>query len=183
MPDLVADCEALLVARRTLDANGILNWSAETDISIWDGVTLNPTSTRVSELVLVEMDLGGEIPPELSRLSSLVHLRLCGNQLTGTIPPELNRLSGLKRLRPLSQPTAWRYTARTRRACSTRGPERRSQPAVRANSSGDRRPDEADWIGSLWKPVNRRTTSRTRQAQVHEVARHRTQSPHRPDTS
>ena len=40
---LVSDCEALLEARDTLAGTGSLNWSENTPIAQWDGITLRGT--------------------------------------------------------------------------------------------------------------------------------------------
>ena len=50
---------------------------------------------NLTELVLADNQLTGEIPPELGGLSNLQQLSLWSNQLTGEIPPELGRLSNL----------------------------------------------------------------------------------------
>ncbi|CAI8057918.1 LRR receptor-like serine/threonine-protein kinase GSO1 [Geodia barretti] len=42
-PGLVSDCEALLAARDTLARTGSLNWSADTPITKWDGITVRGT--------------------------------------------------------------------------------------------------------------------------------------------
>ena len=42
-PGLVSDCEALLAARDTLARTGSLNWSADTPITKWDGITMRGT--------------------------------------------------------------------------------------------------------------------------------------------
>ena len=42
--------------------------------------------------------LNGPIPPELGKLTNLVHLDLCMNDLTGSIPPELGNLTNLQDL-------------------------------------------------------------------------------------
>ena len=94
-PGLVADCEVLLAARDTLAGTASLNWSPDTPITAWDGVTVGGTPQRVTGLTLVQEQLTGEIPPELGGLSNLTRLSLWGNQLTGEIPPELGGLSNL----------------------------------------------------------------------------------------
>ena len=99
---LVSDCATLLIIKDTLDESGNLNWSADSDISDWDNITIE--NNRVSELRLnVRPDLRpddkplmGEIPPELGNLPNLQGLHLGGNQLTGEIPPELGNLSNLQ---------------------------------------------------------------------------------------
>ena len=97
---LVADCEALLAARDTLAGTASLNWSLDTPITGWDGVTVGGTPPRVTGLALVQKQLTGEIPSALASLSNLGSLRLDKNQLTGCIPPGLrdvasNDLAGL----------------------------------------------------------------------------------------
>ena len=42
-PGLVSDCEALLSAREALARTGSLNWSADTPITKWDGITVRGT--------------------------------------------------------------------------------------------------------------------------------------------
>ena len=97
-PELVSDCEALLLGRDTLAENGSLNWSATNPISQWDGVRLGGAPRRVTELYLRNRQLSGTIPAELGRLSNLEHLRLYGNRMSGEIPPELGSLSNLMTL-------------------------------------------------------------------------------------
>ena len=95
---LVSDCEVLLSARDTLAGTASLNWSANTPIDQWDGVTVGYAPPRVTGLYLHDRGLTGEIPSELGRLSSLLQLDLTSNELTGDIPAELGRLSDLRRL-------------------------------------------------------------------------------------
>ncbi len=97
-PGLVADCDALLGARDTLRGGGILNWSADLDISEWFGVTVGGYPRRVTKLRLSSFRLDGEIAPELGRLEKLEELTLSRNRLSGEIPAELGGLSNLKTL-------------------------------------------------------------------------------------
>ena len=97
-PGLVADCAALMAARDTLAGTATLNWAAETPIAEWDGVIVEGTPPRVTELSLSRRRLTGEIPVELGDLSNLEWLVLSSNQLTGEIPTELGNLSSLERL-------------------------------------------------------------------------------------
>ena len=60
-PGLVSDCEALLAARGTLAGTVTLDWAAETPITQWDGVTVEGTPLRVTELSLPSRRLSGEI--------------------------------------------------------------------------------------------------------------------------
>ena len=97
-PGLVSDCEALLDARDPLTGTATLNWSANTPIASWDGVTLSGTPQRVTKLRLQNKGLTGTVPTQLSRLTRLEALYLTFNQLTGTIPADLGRLTSLTHL-------------------------------------------------------------------------------------
>ena len=95
-PGLVSDCEALLSARDVLAGSGSLNWSADTPITQWEGVTVRGTTARVRYLDLRDRGLGGSIPTGLGRLSNLTYLNLRRNDLTGPIPTELDSLTNLR---------------------------------------------------------------------------------------
>ncbi len=94
-PGLMADCMTLLAAKDTLRGTAMLNWSVNTPIAGWDGVTVRGTPSRVAEVGLRGRGLTGVIPAQLGDLTSLTRLRLGVNQLTGTIPAQLGELSGL----------------------------------------------------------------------------------------
>ncbi len=94
-PWLVSDCEALLAARDALAGSTMVNWSADTPITEWHGVTVEGTPERVTELSLTSQGLTGEIPSELGDLANLQRLNLRRNQLTGEIPSELGGLANL----------------------------------------------------------------------------------------
>ena len=97
-PGLMRDCINLLAAKDTLRGTATLNWSVDTPISDWDGVTVQGSPSRVKRLVLVEDSLTGTLPPELGRLDGLEYLWLGYNQLTGEIPAALGGLASLKSL-------------------------------------------------------------------------------------
>ena len=82
-PGLVSDCEILLASRDTLAGDATLNWSADTPIAEWEGVTLGDTQQRVTELGLRGKQLTGEIPASLNGLVELQKLHLGENQLSG----------------------------------------------------------------------------------------------------
>ncbi|KAI4355991.1 hypothetical protein L6164_000045 [Bauhinia variegata] len=62
----------------------------------WDGVKCDPSTNRVSALVLDGFSLSGHIDKGLLRLQFLQILSLSRNNLTGTINPDLTRLGGLQ---------------------------------------------------------------------------------------
>ena len=97
-PGLVSDCEALLASRDTLAGDATLDWSADTPIAGWDGITLGGTPERVTQLRLIRRGLTGALPSELGSLTNLRMLVLWGNLLTGAIPSELGNLANLKGL-------------------------------------------------------------------------------------
>ncbi len=95
-PGLVSDCEALLAARDTLAGDATLNWSVDTTIADWDGITLEGTPQRVTRLRLSRRGLTGEIPPKLGDLTNLERLSLQLNRLSGEIPAELGNLANVQ---------------------------------------------------------------------------------------
>ena len=97
-PWLVSDCEALLAARDTLTGSATLNWSADTPIAEWHGVTVEGTPGRVTRLSLGSQGLAGAIPSKLGDLTNLRWLDLEWNQLSGEIPSELGDLVNLESL-------------------------------------------------------------------------------------
>ena len=95
---LIADCDALLGVKATLDPGGVLNWATTLAMADWDGVTLTTSPARVRALDLATRSLTGTIPAELGDLTALTSLRLYDNDLTGSIPAELGGLTNLTRL-------------------------------------------------------------------------------------
>ena len=98
-PGLASDCNTLLAAKDALRGTATLNWSADTAITSWDGVTVKGTPSRVVEIILTDKSLTGTIPPELAKLTGLQSLHLYENQLTGSIPTEFGSLTALTDLR------------------------------------------------------------------------------------
>ncbi len=94
-PGLLSDCRALLEARNALVDSGTLNWSVESPISTWEGVTVGGTPKRVDKLSLQDKGLAGTVAAQLGNLVYLTELNLSGNVLTGEIPSELSRLTSL----------------------------------------------------------------------------------------
>ena len=93
------DCIELLGLKDTLRGTATLNWSLDTAITSWDGVTMGDTPKRVTKLLLPSKSLSGSIPFSLERLLELTHLNLSNNSLMGDIPPQLGRLANLEELR------------------------------------------------------------------------------------
>ena len=97
-PGLLSDCETLLAARDTLAGTETLNWAPNTPITEWIGVTVDVTQLRVTDLILRDYGLNGEIPKEIGNLTRLRQLDLFLNRLTGEIPSEIGNLSNLRNL-------------------------------------------------------------------------------------
>ncbi|MDE2687045.1 MAG: leucine-rich repeat domain-containing protein [Chloroflexota bacterium] len=97
-PGLVQDCETLLAAKDALRGDAELNWSADTAMSGWTGVTVGGDPSRVTSVNLANRGLSGVIPSQLGSLAGLEFLYLHRNALTGEIPPELGNLSNLQGL-------------------------------------------------------------------------------------
>ncbi len=96
---LTRDCSALIAMEDTLAGTASLNWSKDTAINSWTGVTLSGTPQRVTGLALPSSNLNGTIPAGPGRLHGLTSLDLSGNALTGSIPAVLGDLPGLATLR------------------------------------------------------------------------------------
>ena len=98
-PGLMLDCMALLTSKNTLAGTATLDWSVDSAMTGWEGVTVAGTPSRVTKVLLSDESLSGSIPPELGDLSELTHLNLSSNSLTGDIPRELGELSNLQEIR------------------------------------------------------------------------------------
>ena len=92
---LAMDCAALLAARDTLRGSASLNWSDNTAIQQWRGITVSGSPRRVTRVDLRNSGLNGRLPSELGNLDSLDWLYLSNNNLTGSVPSELGNLSKL----------------------------------------------------------------------------------------
>ena len=103
-PGLVSDCEALLAAKDQLAGTGALNWSADAELSTWDGVTTGGTTVRVTEVRVTEVRLSdraldGTLPAGLSGLSGLTALDVSSNGVSGSFPSALGSLGALRELK------------------------------------------------------------------------------------
>ena len=101
-PRLVDDCDALLRGKNTLDPDDYLDWSVDSDIEDWEGITVAGSPKRVTKFNyrgwITDEELIGSLPAEFSELDGLTWIRLEGNGLTGEIPEELGDLTNLTRL-------------------------------------------------------------------------------------
>ncbi|KAG6696145.1 hypothetical protein I3843_09G130100 [Carya illinoinensis] len=103
-PNIATDESALLalkfgISHPNPDHNILAsNWSANTSVCNWIGVTCGSRHHRVIALNLSYMGLEGTIPPQIGNLSFLVSLRLKNNSFHGSVPNELSRLYRLKNL-------------------------------------------------------------------------------------
>ena len=104
-PGLMRDCVTLLALKDTLRGTAALNWSVDTTIGRWDGVTVEDMRMpdrslvkRVTVLDLSSRSLTGTIPAGLGELDALLDLRFANNRLTGEIPAEVGSLADLETL-------------------------------------------------------------------------------------
>ncbi len=96
-PGLVRDCSMLLAARDTLAVDASLDWSADTRINYWQGVTVHSTpSPFVRVVLLTNLGLTVSIPAALGGLEDVRRIDLDDNMLSGGIPRELGSLSDLE---------------------------------------------------------------------------------------
>lgn len=95
-PGLVVDCNALLGMMHTLGGSASLNWSDDTSIEDWEGITTGGSPRRVTHLELNSRGLTGRLPRTLGTLSELQILWLTNDKITGGISAELGSLSNLK---------------------------------------------------------------------------------------
>ncbi len=94
---LIRDCETLLGLKDQLDPDGVLNWSGTLPLNQWDGVT-SDAIRGVTRLILIDKNLTGSIPSNLSSLTSLTSLHLSENPFEGGIPDQLGNLQQLEYL-------------------------------------------------------------------------------------
>jgi len=92
------ECRLLLRAKKSLDPDGVLNWSRERKVKRWAGVELSDDGVHIVGLDLSHRALTGRLSPLLGRLVFLEEIDMGHNELTGSIPPELGNLAALRRL-------------------------------------------------------------------------------------
>ncbi|KAG8378361.1 hypothetical protein BUALT_Bualt08G0129400 [Buddleja alternifolia] len=96
------DQDALLAFKINItpDSYGILakNWSTDTSVCYWIGVSCGIKHRRVTALNLSDFNLRGTIAPHLGNLTFLISLDISFNNFTGIIPDELSNLRHLKEM-------------------------------------------------------------------------------------
>jgi len=96
---LSREIEILLEIKRKMNID--LNWSRNIELSEWERIEINNESDskfKVTKINLYNLELTGEIPKEIGKLTNLQHLILDNNQLTGEIPKEIVKLVNLRYL-------------------------------------------------------------------------------------
>lgn len=99
--DLEADRAALLRLRDSVRGRTILTWNATnpTTPCQWEGVTCDPTLSRVTQIRLPGDRLSGQLPENtLGNLTRLRVLSLRHNSLSGTIPSDLSFCTELQNI-------------------------------------------------------------------------------------
>ncbi|KAL2513436.1 LRR receptor-like serine/threonine-protein kinase FLS2 [Abeliophyllum distichum] len=100
--NLTTDQEALVAFKTRIisDPNNILvnNWSTNTSICNWIGVSCSRKWQRVTALDFSNFGFSGTIAPHLGNLSFLGYLNINSNNFTGIMPLELSHLRRLKEI-------------------------------------------------------------------------------------
>ena len=79
------------------------SWDLTQPIDTWEGITVEGGTVEegglVTEIVLKEANVQGNLPPSFENLTGLETLDLTSTGLTGSIPPEVGSLTGLTTLK------------------------------------------------------------------------------------
>ncbi|WCJ41930.1 Leucine-rich repeat protein kinase family protein [Euphorbia peplus] len=98
--NISSDKGALLAfkAHITHDPRNLIasNWSKDTSVCNWIGITCGTHPLRVSGIRLTNMSLTGTIPPHFGNLSFLANISLYGNHFHGSLPNQLANLCRLE---------------------------------------------------------------------------------------
>ena len=95
---LLNDCRVLLELAEQVFGTRSLNWVVEVPVDDWNGVELAGSPQRVHSISLNNMEVLGNIPWSLGKLSELRSIELRGNELSGSIPTSLSSLYELQTL-------------------------------------------------------------------------------------
>ncbi|XP_075669574.1 putative inactive receptor kinase At5g58300 isoform X1 [Castanea sativa] len=98
--DLKSDTQALLDFAAAIPHARKLNWNSSTPVcSSWVGVTCNLNGSRVIAIHIPAVGLRGTIPAHsIGRLDALKVLSLRSNYLNGNLPPDITSISSLQSL-------------------------------------------------------------------------------------
>ncbi|WCJ30079.1 Receptor kinase-like protein Xa21 [Euphorbia peplus] len=100
--NISTDEDALLALKAHIinDPQNLLasNWSKDTSVCDWIGITCGTRHRRVRGIRLRNMSLTGTIPPDVGNLSFLVNFSLYSNHFYGFLPDQLGNLRRLRRL-------------------------------------------------------------------------------------
>ena len=153
-PGLMEDCKVLLDLQDELAGTATLNWSVDTAMSSWDGISIGDAPRRVIRVNLEDSSLGGVIPAALGDLTGLQDLCLDGNQLTGEIPPRTRQPD--QSLCPVlgPEPVDGRDPAGTWQPAGPGGPVPVQQPAYREHPAGGGEPGGAAAAVDHQQPVH-----------------------------
>ena len=91
--------EILLEIKRKMNIQ--LNWSRNLHLRDWQRIEIDESlegKYKVTKINLSYLQLTGEIPKEIGKLTNLQYLSLRNNQLTGEIPKEIGKLVNLELL-------------------------------------------------------------------------------------
>jgi gliding motility-associated-like protein len=86
-------------------------WDLTKPITEWAGVTVNPTTLKVTKIDLSNRNLVGTLPAAFFALSDITELRLNNNKLTGVVPDALNSLKELTLLYLHENQFIWKFPA------------------------------------------------------------------------
>ncbi|XP_047961854.1 LRR receptor-like serine/threonine-protein kinase EFR [Salvia hispanica] len=97
-PNYTNDQQSLISFKNSLTSNpnSLNNWSTNTSICEWTGVSCGPRHQRVTALNVSGLSLRGTLAPHLGNLTFLRSLDISSNNFTGSIPSHLSKLRRLR---------------------------------------------------------------------------------------
>ena len=101
-PGLLEYCKTLLEVQNALAGRDELHWFVEWSMSEWEGVVVEGSPPRVTEMHIESRRLRSEIPSQLSRLTALRVLDMSNNALIGAHTDRAGRSAELGEAGPQS---------------------------------------------------------------------------------